>query len=208
MTDAMILEGPRLRLRPWRVADWAPLAALNADPVVMRHFAAPMAAAESDAWGARLQEHIATHGWGFWAVELRAAPGCIGAVGLMHIPWPVPVPGLAPLAPAVEIGWRIAPGHQRQGLAEEAARLALAAGFGPIGLAEILAFTVPANAPSWRLMEKLGMRRVGGFEHPRLPEGHRLRPHLLYRLQRAEFDSRQEKYRMRATGCNDQKNAE
>ncbi|MFC7539583.1 GNAT family N-acetyltransferase [Siccirubricoccus deserti] len=135
----------------------------------MRHFAAPLSRAESDAWGARMQAHIATHGWGFWAVELLATPGCIGAVGLMHIPWQVP--GRASQVPAVEIGWRIAPAQQRQGLAEEAARLALAAGFGPIGLAEILAFTVPANVPSWRLMEKLGMRRIGGFEHPRLPEG-------------------------------------
>lgn len=185
MTSAMTLEGPRLRLRPWQLADWAPLAALNADPVAMRHFAAPLSQAESDAWGARLQAHIATHGWGFWAVERRGAPGCIGAVGLMHIPWPVP--GLEPVGPAVEIGWRIAPGHQRQGLAEEAARLALAAGFGPIGLAEILAFTVPANLPSWRLMEKLGMHRIGSFEHPRLPEGHPLRPHLLYRLRRDEY---------------------
>jgi ribosomal-protein-alanine N-acetyltransferase len=183
----MILEGPRLRLRPWRAADWPPLAAINADPVAMRHFAAPMTRAESDAWGARLQAHIATHGWGFWAVEWRAAPGCIGAVGLMHIPWQVPGLEPAPPHPAVEIGWRIAPAHQRQGLAEEAARLALAAGFGPIGLAEILAVTVPANLPSWRLMEKLGMRRIGGFEHPRLPEGHPLRPHLLYRLRREEY---------------------
>jgi RimJ/RimL family protein N-acetyltransferase len=109
----MILEGPRLRLRPWQAADWAPLAALNADPVAMRYFAAPLSRAESDAWGARLQAHIATHGWGFWAVERREAPGCIGAVGLMHIPWQVP--GLEPGAPAVEIGWRWRPASGRSG---------------------------------------------------------------------------------------------
>jgi ribosomal-protein-alanine N-acetyltransferase len=198
----MILEGPRLRLRPWRQADLAPLAAINTDPVAMRHFAAPMTRAESDAWADRLQRHIDAHGWGFWAVERRDLPGCIGAVGLMHIPWEAPwmperpgqtsAPTGAPVAgrsvaPPVEIGWRIAPGLQRQGLAEEAARLALAAGFGPIGLAEIVAFTVPANAPSWRLMEKLGMSRGEDFAHPRLPEGHPLRPHRLYRLARAEW---------------------
>jgi len=36
-------------------------------------------------------------------------------------------------------------------------------------------------------MEKLGMRRIGGFEHPRLPKGHPLRPHLLYRLRQDEY---------------------
>lgn len=179
MPKPMTLEGPRLRLRPWREADLGPLAALNADRAAMRHFTSPMTRAESDAWAARLQAHIAVHGWGFWAAERRDAPGCIGAVGLMHVPWE------ADFTPAVEIGWRIAPAHQRQGLAEEAARLALDAGFGPIGLGEIVAFTVPGNQPSWRLMEKLGMAPAGGFEHPRLPDGHPLRRHLLYRQTRA-----------------------
>ena len=181
MTEPMTLEGPRLRLRPWRGEDRDPLAALNADPVAMRHFPAPMTRAESDAWAGRLEAHFATHGWGFWAVERRDRPGLIGAVGLMHIAWE------AEFTPAVEIGWRIAPAFQRQGLAAEAARLSLAAGFGPIGLAEILAFTVPANAPSWLLMAGLGMRPAGTFEHPRLPEGHPLRTHLLYRLTRQDW---------------------
>jgi RimJ/RimL family protein N-acetyltransferase len=182
--------GPRLRLRPWREADRAPLAAINADPVAMRHFAAPMTRAESDAWMDRLQRHIEAHGWGFWCVERRDAPGCIGAVGLMHLAFAPPWGGDAG-TPVVEIGWRIAPGLQRQGLAEEAARLALAAGFGPIGLAEIVAFTRPANEPSWRLMQKLGMTRGPDFEHPRLPEGHPARPHILYRLMRADWQARQ-----------------
>lgn len=156
-----------------------PLAVLNADPLAMRHFfAAPLAHAKSDAWAARLQAHIDEHGWGFWAVERCDEPGCIGAVGLMHIAWE------ASFTPAVEIGRRIAPAHQRRGFAEEAARMALAAGFGPIGLAEIVALTVPANEPSWRLIRKLGMKPAETFEHPRLPEGHPLRPHLLYRLSR------------------------
>ena len=177
----MTLEGPRLRLRPWREEDLAPLAALNGDPAVMRHLPGVLDRAASDAWAARLQAHIAAHGWGFWAVERHAAPGLVGVVGLMRIPWE------AAFTPAVEIGWRIAAPFQRQGFAEEAARLALAAGFGPIGLGEVVALTVPANEPSWRLMERLGMRRAGGFGHPLLPEGHPLRPHLLYRLDRAEW---------------------
>lgn len=178
MPEPMTLEGPRLRLRPWRDEDLAPLAAINADPAAMRHFAAPMSRAESDAWAGRLRANLDAHGWGFWAVERLAEPGCIGAVGLLHIPWE------AAFTPAVEIGWRIAPACQGRGFAEEAARLSLAAGFGPIGLTEVVAFTVPANGASRRLMDKLGMAAAGIFQHPRLPEGHPLRPHLLYRLTR------------------------
>ncbi|TCZ65911.1 GNAT family N-acetyltransferase [Roseicella aquatilis] len=181
MPKTMTLEGPRLRLRPWREEDRAALAAINTDPEAMRHFAAPMTRAESDAWMDRLQAHVTGHGWGFWCVERRETPGCIGAVGLM------PVRFAAPFAPAVEIGWRIAPAQQRQGFAEEAARLALAAGFGPLGLAEIVAFTRAMNEPSWRLMQRLGMVRGEDFEHPGLPEGHPARAHILYRLTRAAW---------------------
>lgn len=176
------LEGPRLRLRAWRAADLAPFAALNADAGAMRHFPAPLTREESDAMAAWCQAHIAAHGWGFWAVEERASTCFVGAVGLMPIPWQ------ARFTPAVEIGWRIAPAFQRRGLAEEAARLAIGFGFAEVGLAEIVAFTIPANAPSWRLMEKLGMAPDGTFDHPRLPEGHLMRRHRLYRLRRADWE--------------------
>ena len=102
----------------------------------------------------------------------------IGFCGLSRVPF------AARFTPAVEIGWRLFPAFWGRGLAREAAVLALDAAFGPLALDEVVAFTVPANAPSWRLMHRLGMRPDGGFEHPRLPEGHRLRPHLLYRLLR------------------------
>jgi len=177
----MLLTGPRLHLRPWRPDDAEAFAALNADPRVMRHFVAPLTREESDRFLAALVAHEAAQGFCFWAVERHARPGPIGLCGLMRVPWQ------ARFTPAVEIGWRIAAAHWRQGYAEEAARLALAAGFGPLDLAEIVAFTVPANEPSWRLMAKLGMRADGGFDHPRLAEGHPLRPHLLYRLGRADW---------------------
>ena len=170
------LYSDRLILRPWREADLDPLYAINGDPGSMRHFPAVMTRAESDAWAARLQAHIEDHGWGFWAVEERGGAPFIGVVGLMAIPWQ------APFTPAVEIGWRIAPAFRRRGYAEEAARAALDFGFGTLGLREIVAFTVPGNEPSWRLMERLGMAAAGAFDHPRLPEGHPLRRHLLYRI--------------------------
>ncbi|HLP26171.1 MAG TPA: GNAT family N-acetyltransferase, partial [Acidobacteriota bacterium] len=44
-------------------------------------------------------------------------------------------------------------------------------------------FTVLANERSWRVMERLGFARdpAEDFDHPRLPEGHPLRRHILYR---------------------------
>ncbi len=174
--DPVTLQTPRLALRPWRSEDLDPLFAINGDAESMRHFPVPMTRAESDAWAARLQAHIDEHGWGFWVVEDRASAAFAGVVGLMHIPWQ------ARFTPAVEVGWRIAPAFRRQGLAEEAARAALDFAFGTLALPEVVAFTAPGNVASWRLMERLGMRADGDFDHPRLPEGHALRRHLLYRI--------------------------
>ena len=176
----MVLDGLRVRLRSWRDADAAALAALNADPEVMRHFAAPLSRAESDAMFGRVRAHQARHGFCFWAAELRDGARLLGFCGPQHVPFE------ARFTPAVEMGWRLFPAFWGQGLAREAAELALGAAFGPLGLAEVVAFTQPANERSWGLMRRLGMRPDGAFEHPRLPEGHRLRPHLLYRLMRED----------------------
>lgn len=170
------LATERLILRPWRDADCEPLFAINGDPESMRHFQSVMTRADSDAWAARMRAHFDTHGWGFWVVEERGGQPFLGAVGLLTIPWQ------APFTPAVEIGWRIAPWARRRGIALEAARASLDFAFGTLGLAEVVAFTIPANGPSWRMMERLGMRADGRFDHPRLPEGHPMRPHLLYRV--------------------------
>ncbi|MBS7788528.1 GNAT family N-acetyltransferase [Roseococcus sp. SDR] len=178
---AAILHTNRLVLRPPVAADGPALAAINGDAAVMRHFPKPLDVTESEAFRERIARHFAEHGYGFWVVERQGA--VVGLVGLLNIPW------TAWFTPAVEIGWRIAAAHQRQGYAEEAARAALAHGFDVLGLDEIVAFTIPANAPSWALMEKLGMARDGGFDHPNLPEGHPMRRHLLYRLRAGERNS-------------------
>jgi RimJ/RimL family protein N-acetyltransferase len=171
----------RLRLRPWRDGDLPAFAAPNADPRVMEHFPGTLSRAESDALVARNRDHFAAHGFGLWAVEVPGRAPFIGFVGLA-------VPRFeGPFTPCVEVGWRLAAEHWGQGYATEAASAVLAHAFGPLGLAEVVSFTAPANRRSRRVMERLGMTRLpaGDFEHPGLPEGHPLRPHVLYRLSRA-----------------------
>ena len=169
----------RLVLRDWRDADRASFAAVNADPVVMRHFPAPLSRADSDAFLDRIRAHRVIHGFSIRAVEVEGA--LAGMCGLAHVPFE------ASFTPAVEIGWRFLPAFHGRGLATEAARLVLAEGFGGLGLDRIVAFTSPENERSWRLMERLGMRRAGFFGHPRLPSEHRLHRHVLYVLDRENW---------------------
>jgi len=82
----------------------------------------------------------------------------------------------------VEIGWRLSTPWQGKGLAREAADAALKFAFDSLDLRRGVSFTVPANTSSWRLMERLGMRKIGEFEVPTLPEGHEWRRHLVYEI--------------------------
>jgi len=86
----------------------------------------------------------------------------------------------------VEIGWRLAREHWDRGYASEAAAASLRFAFEQLKLKQIVAFTVPLNTRSIRVMERIGMTRdlAGDFEHPRLPPGHALRNHVLYRINR------------------------
>jgi uncharacterized protein YaiI (UPF0178 family)/RimJ/RimL family protein N-acetyltransferase len=166
----------RLVLRPWQEADREPFAALNADPEVMRHLPAPLTRAESDALIDRLRVEAARRGFGVFAVEERATRTFVGMLGL-HVP-----AFEAAFTPAVEIAWRFDRASWGRGLATEAARDTLTWAFDVLRLPRIVSFTVPGNERSWRLMERIGMARVGAFDHPGLPEGHPLRPHVLYAL--------------------------
>jgi ribosomal-protein-alanine N-acetyltransferase len=180
----MLIETPRLRLAAWQDRDIAPFAALNADPEVMRHFPAALTADETAAMVGRLRTMWTDHGYGFAAVRRREDDAFVGMVGIQKVLNPA-----LPFAPTVEVGWRLAREHWRQGYAREAAAAALAYGFGSLGLTEIVAFTAVSNLPSQAVMTSLGMTRdlAGDFEHPAVPEGHSIRPHVLYRLRCEAF---------------------
>jgi RimJ/RimL family protein N-acetyltransferase len=167
----------RLLLRRWSAADRAPFAAMNADPDVMEHFPSVLSRQESDALADRIEAHFAERGFGAWAVEVPGTAAFVGYVGLA-------VPRFeAAFTPCVEIGWRLAREFWGRGLATEAARAALVFGFEQVGLEEIVSFTVPGNLRSRHVMEKIGMTHDprDDFDHPGLPEGHRMRRHVLYR---------------------------
>jgi ribosomal-protein-alanine N-acetyltransferase len=165
-------------MRQWRDSDLEPFALLNADPEVMRHFTAPLARTESDAFARRSAALIEQQGWGRWALEVVGGMPFVGFVGLAEPRFE------ADFTPAVEVGWRLSRAHWGRGYATEAARAALAFGFEELGLSEIVSFTTVANERSRRVMERLGMTHdpAGDFAHPLLAADDPTRWHVLYRL--------------------------
>jgi len=176
MTEDIVTA--RLILRRWRDSDREPFQALNADPRVMEFFPATLTAAETDEGIARVARHFERHGFGLYAAELIETGKFIGFIGLN-------IPGFeAPFMPAVEIGWRLGYSYWGSGLATEGAGAVARHAFDTLRLPGLVSFTTAANMRSRRVMEKIGMVRdaAADFDHPDLPVGHPLRPHVLYRL--------------------------
>jgi ribosomal-protein-alanine N-acetyltransferase len=114
-------------------------------------------------------DHWKRHRWGPWMVRDRATGEMLGRVGLCR----TTVDG----EDAVEVAWLIAPHRWGQGLATEMASAAVDAAFGPLGMEELVAFTLTHNTASMRVMERLGFAYERDVVHAGLP-------HVLYRLSR------------------------
>jgi len=173
----------RLLLRPWQDEDISLFAAMNQDPRVMEFFPALLTHEESVQRVAYYRHHFTEHGFGLWAVELKATREFIGFVGLA-------IPTFAAqFTPCVEIGWRLAFNHWDQGYATEAARRVLGQAFYEQGLKEVVSFTPRQNLRSQKVMQKLGMIHTpqDDFDHPSLPKDHPLARHVLYRYTEAQL---------------------
>ncbi|KFC66340.1 Acetyltransferase, GNAT family [Devosia sp. LC5] len=174
----MKLETERLLLREWRDTDREAFAAIVADSHVMRFYQATRSRAEADAWIDKMIAGLANGTAHFLAVERKSDGAMLGLTGTADINFPIPT------EPKLEIGWVFGKDYWGQGYAPEAARAALEHAFTQLHASEVAAFTARVNLPSQRVMQKLGLVRDprADFEHPRIAEGHPLRPHVLYRI--------------------------
>jgi RimJ/RimL family protein N-acetyltransferase len=169
----------RLVLRRWRDGDRDAFFALNSDPVVMATIGPVMDRTQSDAFLDRIETAFDERGFGLWCVDLHGES--IGFTGL-SVPW---------FRDGVEVGWRIRSSFWGRGYAPEAARAALRVAFDDVGLDEVISFTAVINHRSRRVMEKIGLTRdlAGDFDHPSVPDGNALRPHVLYRVTAEQYRS-------------------
>jgi len=176
------IQTSRLLMRRWQDSDREPFADLNRDPETMRYFPDTLDRAASDAMIDRIESRFEQQGYGLWALEIAATGEFIGFTGLNAMPGGVPGAG------GVEVGWRLARAAWHHGYATEAARAALDVAFDGAGLAEIWSMTAVLNDPSQAVMRRLGLTEVARFDHPNVPAGHRLQPHVTYHLARPQAD--------------------
>lgn len=152
-----MFQTSRLVLRLPTQDDLAPLAAINADPHVMRFIGdgTTRSREETAAGLARARQQWDERGFGMFAVDIRDSGQFIGWVTLAE-------PAFLPeVLPAVEIGWRLGRPYWGHGYATEAAQVALRFGFCACDLERIISIRHVANTASRRVMDKLGMT----FDH-------------------------------------------
>ncbi len=147
------LETPRLRLRPLALADLDRLARIWTDPEVSRFLLSRPR--DRGAVQERLHamlEHARR--WGMWGIELRATRDLIGRCGF----YPYTGDGARAGGPEPELAFLLARERWGQGLATEAARVALAALFAMHRPGRAVALVDPRHAACRRVLEKIGMR--------------------------------------------------
>ncbi|HDZ73489.1 MAG TPA: N-acetyltransferase [Aurantimonas coralicida] len=171
----------RTVLRLWEERDRSTFHRLNSDEEIMRFFPFRRDRTQSDAMMAALNQRYEEDGLTFFALEDRASGHAIGFLGLANVEKPMP------MAPAIEIGWRLLPEFWGRGLVTEAASACLDLAFAsPIDAAEIVSFCVDDNEKSEAVMLRLGFSRDADFDHPTVEAA--AHPHLvrhrLYRLAR------------------------
>ncbi|MDA0163710.1 GNAT family N-acetyltransferase [Solirubrobacter ginsenosidimutans] len=156
----------RLQLSRWDVALHTPaLTRLNACPVAVRYLndGVPYTAPESAAQSRRFAAHWEQHGFGLWAVRVRATGEVIGFTGLSHPLW------FPRVAHEVEVGWRLHPSAWGNGYATEAGRAAVAAARTSLGLSRLIAVIDPENVASIAVAKRLGFGRESVGAHPQRP---------------------------------------
>ena len=141
----------RLVIRQFEPLDWHPVSVYTADPAVMAYI--PEGLFTTSQAQAFVTQQLGDQA-NAYAVILLSTQQLIGHI-LFH-PWFA--------QQTYEVGWVFNKDYHRQGYATEAAGALLRYGFEELQLHRIIATCQPENTPSYRVMEKLGMRREGWFK--------------------------------------------
>jgi RimJ/RimL family protein N-acetyltransferase len=179
------LETARLVLRRFTEADVDDIAALLAEPAVMRYIEGrpiPRTEVEEQTLPEILRQYRELpRGMGLFAAVDKATGTFIGWFSLR----PAHSHGLDG---GTEIGYRVLPAHWGRGLATEGARALVDSAFRDLGADRVVATTMTVNAGSRRVLEKAGLRFVRTFflDWPEYLEGAE-HGDVEYALTRAEW---------------------
>jgi RimJ/RimL family protein N-acetyltransferase len=170
----MIIETPRLRLRPMTDTDMEPYLAMAADPEVAHWVSpTPISRANAEKAATHNRQLLETKGYGYWTIDVNGGASFAGVILLQDVRF------TAAFTPAIDWG---------NGYATEGGRAALNYAFTTLNLDQVVAMTAVINSASERVMQRIGMTHDPNddFDHPRTL-GTPLQRCVLYRAKRTAF---------------------
>ncbi len=156
------------------------LVRLYAEPAVTEWFGGGATREEVVAWLAdKVEPQWEEHGFGIYAVyERQGPPAAASFVGRAGLKVAAPDVCAAVGEPeAVELQYALMPGMWGRGYATEIGRMLAGLALGPLGLDSVIAYTLPENERSRRVLEKCGFADEGEVVHEELA-------HVLFRRRR------------------------
>lgn len=181
-TNNYLFTSQRLGFRPWKPNDLDQFAAMNTDPMVMEYFPKPLSRKESAEFLDRLFNHYAKHGYCYFAVEILESREWIGFTGLAYQTYE------AAFTPATDIGWRLKRSVWGRGFATEAVKRCLQYAFEDLGLQKVISTCPKQNHRSELVMQKIGMKKAGEFDHPNLQEYPGLQKCVWYEIENGQHE--------------------
>lgn len=171
------IETVRLQIRRFTADDWQATHTYTSSPHIMEYMEEDvMTETETQAF---VQKQI-TDEVTAYALILKTENRLIGH--MVYHPWYAPR--------TYEIGWALNPAYHRQGYTTEAALALLHYGFDEMNLHRIIATCQPENVASWRVMQKIGMRREGHFEQCIYKDENRWWSEYFYALLSTEWETK------------------
>lgn len=176
MNEPYFFTSKRLGFRKFKDSDFEFFYSMNSDPEVMKYFPSVLNKEHTRSLMNRINAHIDEYGYGFYAVDLLSENVFIGFIGIKRTNFE------ADFTPCIEIAWRLDKKYWNRGLATEGAARCLDYAFSVLSFDEIYSFTSLHNKASESVMHKIGMKKIGDFDHPLVENNHPLKAHCLYRI--------------------------
>lgn len=178
-----LFESERLGFRNWKAEDLEAFAKLNADEEVMEHFPKTLSKKEVEILIDKLKNHFTDNGFTYYATEILATKEFIGMIGLAFQQYKTK------FTPAIDIGWRLKRNAWGKGYATEGAKRCLEYAFNELSIKKVIAVCTIQNEKSEKVMKKIGMKKVGEFDHPNLVDHPEYERCFCYEIVREERGS-------------------
>ncbi len=176
-----IFKSERLGFRTWNDHDLPAFVEINSDKEVMEHFPKLLTKEETAEFIERLKKHYVTNRYCYFATEVLHTGEFIGFIGLAYQEYKTE------FTPAVDIGWRLKKSAWGKGFATEGAKRCLEFAFNELGLDNVISTCTEKNSKSESVMKKIGMKKVGEFNHPKLKDYPDFEKCLCYEINHSYF---------------------